>query len=121
MNEMFQIQGTCLTIRLPGELDHPNAERIREETDRLMERHYVKKIVFDFQNTTFMDSSGVGVIMGRYRALGLQGGSIRAEHVGDRIYKILQLSGVHRFIEISRGREPETNHALGVEYDGKHE
>ncbi len=121
MKEMFQMQGACLTIRLPKELDHPNADWIRKETDRLMERRYVKKIVFDFADTTFMDSSGIGVIMGRYRALGLQGGSIRAEHVGDRIYRILQLSGVHRFIEISREKESEENNSLGVEYDGKYQ
>lgn len=109
MNEMFQIQGTCLTILLPAELDHPQADAIRKEADCLMERHYVKSIVFDFKDTTFMDSSGIGMIMGRYRALGLRGGSIRAVHVGERINKILHLSGVHRFIKISRDEVPEGN------------
>lgn len=106
MNEMFQMQGTCLTILLPTELDHPQADRIRKEAECLMERCYVKSIVFDFKNTVFMDSSGIGMIMGRYRAMGLRGGSMKAVHVNDRIYKILRLSGVYRFITISREGEP---------------
>lgn len=109
MNEMFQIQGTCLKIYLPKELDHPQAEMVREEASYLMERHYVKQIVFDFQNTDFMDSSGIGMIMGRYRALGLRGGSICAVHVNERIDKILRLSGVHRFITIRREEAPAEN------------
>ena len=109
MNEMFQIQGTCLTIVLPRELDHPQADRIREEADCLMERHYIKKIIFDFQDTVFMDSSGIGMIMGRYKALGLRGGSILAVHVNDRLKRLLKLSGVYRFITVSRENEP-ANH-----------
>ena len=109
MNEMFQIQGTCLTIVLPRELDHPQADRIREEADCLMERHYIKKIIFDFQDTVFMDSSGIGMIMGRYKSLGLRGGSILAVHVNDRMKRLLKLSGVYRFITVSRENEP-ANH-----------
>ena len=106
MNEMFQIQGTCLTVLLPAELDHPQADRIREETDCLMARHYIKTIVFDFQDTVFMDSSGIGMIMGRYRALGLRGGSILAVHVNERVRRLLKLSGVNRFITVCRDGEP---------------
>lgn len=109
MNEMFQIQGTCLTILLPRELDHPQADRIREEADCLMERHYIKKIIFDFQDTIFMDSSGIGMIIGRYKALGLRGGSIFAVHVNERIGRLLRLSGVYRLITVNREDQPANN------------
>lgn len=102
MDQMFQRQGTCLTIYLPEELDHPNSDQIREESDKILEEHHIKSIVFDFKKTSFMDSSGIGVIMGRYRALGLRGGSISAVHVNKRINKILHLSGMHKVIEISQ-------------------
>ena len=109
MEEYMKKRGTMLIVYIPRELDHPQADRIREEADCLMERHYIKKIIFDFQDTVFMDSSGIGMIMGRYKALGLRGGSILAVHVNDRMKRLLKLSGVYRFITVSRENEP-ANH-----------
>ena len=71
MGAAIYIQGTSLTVRLPEELDHPASDLIRKETDRIMGQTYIKTIIFDFEETTFMDSSGIGLIMGRYRALGM--------------------------------------------------
>lgn len=102
MNPLFETEGACLTIRLPKELDHPASDTIRKESDRIMDKTYIKTIVFDFEDTGFMDSSGIGLIMGRYRALGMRGGCIRAVHVNGHIDKLLHLSGVHRYMEIQR-------------------
>lgn len=115
MEPEFETEGTCLTIRLPGELDHPASEHIRRESDRIMGKIYIRSIVFDFSRTTFMDSSGIGLIMGRYRALGMGKGCIRAIHVSAYIHKLLRLSGVHKFVEIA-GREQadKINPALSV-------
>lgn len=100
MKECLEIQGSSLVIHLPEEVDHPVSDRIRREADRMMERIYIRNIVFDFSDTHFMDSSGIGLIMGRYRALGMRGKSLCAIHVSDRMEKILRLSGVHKFMEI---------------------
>ena len=70
MTSGFEKSGTVLTVHLPAELDHPASELIRRESDRIMGKIYIRTICFDFGNTVFMDSSGVGLIMGRYRALG---------------------------------------------------
>ena len=78
MGAAIYIQGTSLTVRLPEELDHPASDLIRKETDRIMGQTYIKTIIFDFEETTFMDSSGIGLIMGRYRALGMGKGCIKA-------------------------------------------
>lgn len=102
---LLRAEGTCLYILLPAELDHPVSDYIRRESDRIMERIYIKKIVFDFRDTVFMDSSGIGLIMGRYRAMGMRSGCIAAEHVSDHIEKLLRLSGVHRYMEISKEAE----------------
>ena len=101
MEPVFETAGTCLTILLPAELDHPASDLIRRESDRIMGHIYIRTINFDFRNTTFMDSSGIGLIMGRYRALGMRSGCIRAINVSRYITKLLRLSGVHRFMEIS--------------------
>ena len=56
----YQVEENCLTIFLPGELDHHNAEEIRKGSDKLIEENHIKCVIFDFQETNFMDSSGIG-------------------------------------------------------------
>lgn len=96
----YEIQENCLTVYLPGDLDHHLAEEIKRETDHLMEQHHIRHIIFDFKETEFMDSSGIGIILGRYRKLSLLGGGVWGAHVNDRIKKILQMSGVTKIMEI---------------------
>lgn len=101
----FRTDGSCLYVLLPGELDHPASDWIRRETERIMNRRYIRSIVFDFADTTFMDSSGIGLIMGRYRALGMRKDCVRAVHVSSYMEKLLRLSGVHKYIGICEETE----------------
>ncbi len=96
----YQVEENCLTIFLPGELDHHNAEEIRKESDRLIEEKHIKCVIFDFQETNFMDSSGIGVIMGRYKMVYLLGGEVWAVHTNERMKKILTMSGVTKIIQM---------------------
>ena len=96
----YQVQENCLTIFLPRELDHHNAEKIRRKSDQLIEKHHIKCVIFDFEDTYFMDSSGIGVIMGRYRMIYLLGGEVWAVHTNERMKKILTMSGVTKIIQI---------------------
>lgn len=102
--EQFQIRQKSLVIRMPRELDHHSAEQIRREADRLITEKNINQVEFDFRNTDFMDSSGIGVIMGRYQNIRLLGGAVTATHVNDRIFKVLQLAGVTKVIGIDRER-----------------
>ena len=96
----YRIQENCLPIFLPRELDHHNAEDIRKMSDHLIERKHIKHVIFDFKGTHFMDSSGIGVIMGRYKTISLIGGEVWAVHANERIRKILTLSGVTKIMQI---------------------
>ena len=96
----YEVQENCLTIFQPNELDHHNAEEIRRKADRLIEKHHIKCVIFDFTETNFMDSSGIGVIMGRYRMVHLLGGEVWAANTNDRMKKILVMSGVTKIIQI---------------------
>ncbi len=107
MNEMFELEGTALMIHLPAEVDHPVSDEIRKESDRILSKQYIRTMFFDFEKTAFMDSSGIGLLMGRYRALGMRQGCICAVKVNSRIDKLLHLSGVHRYIEIKKIQEEE--------------
>ena len=101
----YEVQENCLTIFLPKELDHHNAEDIRKKADRLIEKNHIKYVIFDFKNTNFMDSSGIGVIMGRYKMIYLLGGEVWAVHAHERMKKILTMSGVAKIIQIFEEEE----------------
>lgn len=96
----YQVQENCLTIFLPREVDHHNAEEIRRNTDTLIDKNHIKYIIFDFLDTDFMDSSGIGVIMGRYKMIKLIGGEVWAVHTNIRMKKILKMSGMTKIIQI---------------------
>ena len=96
----YEVQENCLTIFLPGELDHHNAEEIRKRSDYLIDQNHIRYVIFDFTDTTFMDSSGIGVIMGRYKRIYMLGGEVCAVHANERMKKILTMSGVTRIMQI---------------------
>ena len=95
--EQFQVKGRTLVIRMPKELDHHTTGQIPGIADRMIGEKNIQRIEFDFRDTGFMDSSGIGVIMGRYQKLRLLGGS-------DRIWRILHLAGVTKVIEVEKER-----------------
>lgn len=96
----YLVEENCLTIYLPQEVDHHYAETMKWEADRLVEQKHIKYVIFDFRNTHFMDSSGIGVIMGRYRKIYLLGGEVWAVHASERVKKILNMSGMTQIIQI---------------------
>ena len=101
----YQVQENCLTIFLPKEVDHHNAEKIRRKSGHLIEKHHIKCVIFDFGETIFMDCSGIGVIMGRYRMVYLLGGEVWAVNANERMKKILTMSGVTKIIQIYEEEE----------------
>ena len=98
--EDFRVIDNCLMVRLPKEIDHHEAGMICEKADRFLMREDVCNVVFDFENTRFMDSSGIGVIMGRYRKISCFGGHVYAIHADARIRRIFQLAGLHKIVEV---------------------
>ena len=101
----YLIEENCLTIFLPREVDHHQAEEIKKSADSLIEKHHIKFVIFDFEQTECMDSSGIGAIMGRYRMIQLIGGEVWAVHTNARIKKILILSGVTKIMKIYEEEE----------------
>lgn len=98
MEYELKVKQDWLWIGLPSELDHYQADLIRGEVKEKMQESYIKYVVFDFQNTTLMDSSGVGLITGRYRELAARGGQVYVSHVSSQMRKVLTLSGLYRIV-----------------------
>ena len=89
-----------MVVRLSGELDQHYASVLRSEIDTQVTHRGIHKIVFDFSKVGFMDSSGIGVIMGRYRLMQSVGGSVSAFGVGKRLDKLIEMSGIKRIITV---------------------
>ena len=101
-------------IFVPEELDHHGAEKIRREADQLMGSRRVKQVIFDFRETVFMDSAGIGMIMGRYKLMQSLGGKVTAIHVNQRVRRILLLSGIYKIVGIYE----DTPQTTGAMYGG---
>lgn len=101
--EEYAVIDNYLCIRMPKEVDHHGAAGIRECADRLILDDKVKNIVFDFGDTSFMDSSGLGIIIGRYRKISCFGGKVYAVNANERIGRLLKASGMSSIIEVLEG------------------
>lgn len=99
MKHRFEEKTGRLVIQMPAELDHHSADILRRETDLLMARYPIRGIVFDFQDTVFMDSSGIGAILGRCRNLKYAGGQAVAIHLNGQIQRIFRVSGLQKVIQ----------------------
>lgn len=94
----FMEEGT-LVVSLAKELDHHNAAGIREKVDDTIIRQGVKRVIFDFSRTVFMDSSGIGVIMGRQKIMESIDGKVFVRNMGREIQRIFLISGLHKLVE----------------------
>lgn len=95
---VYEREKDVLYIRLPKEFDHFSARNMKVETEALIEASDIKNIVFDFTKTEFMDSTGIGILLGRYKRMKFIGGSVYTWHVGPRIRKMLDVAGITRFV-----------------------
>ena len=93
------LRGQTLTVYLSGELDHHSASQIRQELDALIRDSRARKLVLDLSSLTFMDSSGIGVILGRYNQMARRGGSLAVRKPSSQINRIFDLSGVYQIVE----------------------
>lgn len=92
-------RGMSVTARLDGELDHFSADSVRDMLDGLIADRRVKYLVLDLRELKFMDSSGVGVIIGRYRRLAARGGGVRVFGANPQVDRLFKLAGLYRIVE----------------------
>ena len=91
--------GERLTVYLSGEIDHHSAAEMRFFIDGELERSTPSTLIFDFSEVDFMDSSGIGLVMGRLRTLSGWGGKAVIENPKPNIAKMLKLAGLEKLIK----------------------
>lgn len=100
MNVEYIKKEKKLILKIEEEIDHHNSEKIRKRADYEIEIHIPKKLVFDLENVTFMDSSGIGMLIGRYKLVQMLGGKTSIVNVKPQVKKVLEMSGVLKLILI---------------------
>lgn len=98
MGAIIKIKDDLLKINLDGEIDHHRSMEIKDEVDYQIVKHKIKKVLFNFKNVSFMDSSGVGMIIGRYKILDKLGGKVGVVNLTPRVTKIFEMSGLFSII-----------------------
>lgn len=99
MDYIYMVNGDKLIIRMNAELDHHLAEEMRQVIDDVIDKRGVMHIVFDFTKVDFMDSAGIGLIMGRYKKV-MDKGDITIVGVRESVKRILLISGLHKIVNI---------------------
>lgn len=92
------VQDRVLIVTIKGEVDHHTCVELREKIDRAFQKYRSKHILFDLGGITFMDSSGIGLLMGRYKKVALLDGKIGVYNVPQKMDKLLKLSGIDKLL-----------------------
>ncbi len=101
----YEIKDGVMVYYLPKELDHYAAEKIKRKSDEVFSEKIINYLIFDFEKTNFMDSSGIGLITGRFRKVFDKGGKVYVVNVNGVIDKILMMSGIYRIIDKKESKE----------------
>ena len=96
----YSSRDKLLLVKITEEIDHHVAEKIRRKVDNEITRFMPRKVIFDFSRVTFMDSAGIGMIIGRYKMVKMLGGTVEMTNVKQSIRKVFEMCGVLKIIPI---------------------
>lgn len=103
MSIRISVKGEVVTAFLEGELDHHSAREMRQAIDSAIELNIPTLLVLDFSAVTFMDSSGIGLVMGRYRNLARTGAELHITGTSPNITKVMRLAGIEKLAKMDIG------------------
>lgn len=101
MSVCISVKGEVLNVGIKGEIDHHSALNIRKEIDSAIEINIPSLLIMDFDGVTFMDSSGIGLVMGRYKLMSRFGGEVHIIGARPQINKVMRLSGLERLVKLN--------------------
>ncbi len=103
MESFFEKKDKRLTFEIHEDIDEYAVKKIRRRLDNEIERYMPKEVIFDFNKVTFMDSAGIGLVIGRYKLANILGGKVCVMNLTEPIRKIFEMSGILKIIpEISK-------------------
>lgn len=99
------VDETSVTAYLLGDIDHHNAKALRDGIDNVVETTYPQVLVLDFGGVTFMDSSGIGLVMGRWKLMQDLGGTVVIENASKPIRKVMRMAGIEKLLKTTERRK----------------
>jgi stage II sporulation protein AA (anti-sigma F factor antagonist) len=105
LSVQLEVKQNVLLIRLAGELDHHTAEELRLRVTEILEKESVRHIILNLEQLTFMDSSGLGVILGRYKQVKKIGGEMVVCSVSPSIKRLFDMSGLFKIIRLETNEQ----------------
>lgn len=100
MSVKISIEKNKVTAYLSGEIDHHSALLLRQEIDFAVRENNPSELILDFSGVSFMDSSGIGLVMGRYRVMNENKGKVSIHNPSPTIKKVMKLSGIEKLASI---------------------
>lgn len=101
----IEIDEKCVTACIFGEIDHHSAGKLRVEIDSAVEKAWPEVLVLDFGGVTFMDSSGIGLVMGRYKLMKNLSGRVIIENAPRAINKVMRMAGIEKLLSAEKRKE----------------
>lgn len=98
MGASLKILGQTMIVAPIGDIDHHTSIALREKIDKEAARENIRNILFDFSNVDFMDSSGIGLIIGRYKLTSASNGVTAVCHMGESLKRIFDISGLKKIV-----------------------
>ena len=105
MESKFYEKDKLLIFKITEDIDDHSVQKIRRRADYEIERYMPKRVIFDFDSVTFMDSAGIGLIIGRYKFANMLGAKLEVSNLTQSVKKIFEMSGLLRLIPIAQGEE----------------
>nr|WP_218958352.1 anti-sigma F factor antagonist [Heyndrickxia oleronia] len=101
----MEVKQKVLCIRLSGELDHHSAESLRENVNQAIENYQIQHLVLNLEQLTFMDSSGLGVILGRYKQIKQKNGEMVVCAISPAVKRLFEMSGLFKIIRLDESEK----------------
>ena len=101
MESKFYEKDKLLIFKITEDIDDHSVQKIRRRADYEIERYMPRKVVFDFDSVTFMDSAGIGLIIGRYKFTNMLGGKLEVANLTQNVKKIFEMSGILKLIPVT--------------------
>ncbi len=105
MESKFYEKDKLLVFKISEEIDDHSVQKIRRRADYEIERYMPKRVIFDFNSVTFMDSAGIGFLIGRYKFANMLGVTLEIANLTQSVKKIFEMSGVLKLISVTSLQE----------------
>ena len=110
MESIYNKEDKQLVFKIDEDIDECCVQKIRRRLDNEIERYMPKETIFDFSNVTFMDSAGIGLLIGRYKLINMFGGDVKIANINTSVRKIFEMSGILRIMPEVKNNKKEAQY-----------